>query len=308
MDPEAAWAASYLLSTVMVREYEAALASLDQAQESKSQSGQSHNNKTKKPGPLKGTPPIEAFLVSERGQSLWVRGQFGLVSLVGRKQHLSDLPKIVALADHHTKVLASNKVKVPAVDAWRPGTTDRSIMSSADPEIDAVFSAVSSALAPLGLKTYWPEAEKHFVAADLTCVVAPHEVSEAATYFHNFLQESGSEHSTSPARTLAKYATWEPSKIRCLALRLATWPQFSEVEHLALLMALRQSQGPYAKDMALSALTAQRLIETIRYPEALAIMLDLADQDPSFRLSYELLQRIFSAKQKGRGAVALQGL
>lgn len=80
------------------------------------------------------------------------------------------------------------------------------------------------------------------------------------------------------------FFTLTPNQTRCLALSLTILPQVTPGEHLACLMALRQSQGPYAKDMALSALTAQRLIETIRYPEALAILLDLSDQDPSFRL------------------------
>jgi hypothetical protein len=301
----------------MVREYEAVLASLGSSQGS---SGQPVASSQKNAPPVKaskqkgGRPAAttdtqrrEDFLVSDTGQALWVRGQFGLLALAAHKQQVTDLAKITSLSEDHSKALASHRAKVPSVDALRRAAEDHAV-GTPDSEVAGASAAMTAAFTPLGLKDYWPEVEKHFAAANLTCVIAPKELSDAATYFHQVLQESGSEQSTSPARMLVNYAAWQPAKTRCLALSLATLPEVTAVEHLAFLMALRQSQGPYGKDLALSALTAQRLIETIRYPEALAILLDLADQDPAFRLPYELLQRIFSARQKGRGAVALQGL
>lgn len=309
MDPEAAWAASYLVSTVMVREYEAVLASLDQAQENKSSPGPTPKDKSLRSGSPKSNSPRKVFLVSDSGQALWVRGQFGLLAIAARRQQVSDVMRITSLADEHYKTLLSHKAKVPPLETLRRAATETSeLIATETSEKAGDGSVLSAAFAPLGLQVFWPEMEKHFAAASLACPMAPNDVSDAATAFHNLLQESGSEQSTSPARMLAGYANWQPAKIRCLALHLATLPQCSPAEHLAFLMALRQSQGPYAKDVALSALTAQRLIETVRYPEALAILLDLSDQDRAFRLPYELLQRIFSARQKGRGAVALQGL
>jgi hypothetical protein len=309
MDPEASWAASYLVSTVMVREYEAVLASLDQSQQNKSPPGPTPKDKSLRSGPSKANTSRDDYLVSAAGQALWVRGQFGLLAMAARRQQVSDVLRISSLADEHQKVLVSRKSKVPPIDTLRRAATEESESTATETSEKATdVSVLSAALAPLGLHVYWPEMEKHFVAASLACPIAPNDVSDAATVFHNLLQESGSEQSTSPARMLSGYANWQPAKIRCLALHLATLPQCSAAEHLVFLMALRQSQGPYAKDVALSALTAQRLIEAVRYPEALAILLDLSDQDRSFRLPYELLQRIFSARQKGRGAVALQGL
>lgn len=309
MDPEAAWAASYLVSTVMVREYEAVLASLDQSQENKSPPGPPLKDKSLRSGAPKPSSPRKDFLVSDSGQALWVRGQFGLLAMAARRQQVSDVMRITSLADEHYKVLLSHKAKVPPIDSLRRAASERSeSIGTETSEIVTDPAVLSAAFTPLGLQVFWPDMEKHFAAAGLACPMAPNDVSDAATALHNLLRESGSEQSTSPARMLAGFANWQPAKIRCLALHLATFPQCSAAEHLAFLMALRQSQGPYAKDVALSALTAQRLIEAVRYPEALAILLDLSDQDRAFRLPYELLQRIFSARQKGRGAVALQGL
>lgn len=317
MDPEAAWAASYLVSSVMVREYEAVLASLGNTQDpnppsvstppKKALSAEPGKDKSGRSGPRENSLIRGNFLISDAGQALWVRGQFGLLSLTARKQPMRHFAKIASLAEDHGKALHSRQAKVPSIDALRRAAEDFSV-GTPDGEIKETFAAITAAFLPLGLRDYWPHVEKHFVSANLTCVIDPREVADAANYFKRVLKESGSEQSTNPALMLATFVAWQPAKIRCLALHLATLPEVSAAEHLAFLMALRQTQGPYGKDIALSALTAERLIEAIRYPEALAILLDLADQDPAFRLPYELLQRVFSARQKGRGAVALQGL
>jgi len=76
---------------------------------------------------------------------------------------------------------------------------------------------------------------------------------------------------------------------------------------LPLLVALRQAGQPLARDVALDALTAVRYLEHAQYPEALALLLDLVDLEPGFRLPYEAVQRIYSIRQKGGGAVAISG-
>jgi hypothetical protein len=79
-------------------------------------------------------------------------------------------------------------------------------------------------------------------------------------------------------------------------------------EPLHLLRALGQTNSPMARDMSLKALLAVRFLELNRYSETLAVLMDLTDLDPSFRLPYEMVQRVFSIRQKGEGAVALQGI
>ena len=91
IDPEAAWATSYLLNTVMVREYEAVLAAFE--------------NAPKKRGSL------ETFFASEPGQALWVRSQFAATALRMRRQTLPGLETIESQLMAQADSMRSRKVK-----------------------------------------------------------------------------------------------------------------------------------------------------------------------------------------------------
>jgi hypothetical protein len=286
IDPEAAWATSYLINTVMVREYEAVLAAF--------------KNAPKERGSL------ETFFASESGQALWVRSQFAAAALRMRRQTLPGLDTVESQLLVQADSMRSRKVKLVQASPLQRAASASAVGN--DPDGEKGLEAVAEAFASSRLKGQWGGIQRYYGTMVPSCTIETAHLQRIAHYLHKFIEDSGNEQSSSPAVILSQVQTWPTENIRCLAVHLALSPTVSPAEHLVFLMALRQGYAPLSKDMAVSVLTAQRLIELLRFPEALALLLDLADQDPDFRLPYEVLQRIFSAKQKGRGAVALQGI
>jgi hypothetical protein len=111
---------------------------------------------------------------------------------------------------------------------------------------------------------------------------------------------------------LTPLAGWSLARTQCLAAALMAVPEAKKqsegYDPTALLLAVAAPSSPFAHDAALKALTAVRMLELTRYPETLGAIMDLIDLDDGFRLPYEIVQRVFALKQKGEGAVALQGL
>ncbi len=58
----------------------------------------------------------------------------------------------------------------------------------------------------------------------------------------------------------------------------------------------------------LSKILSVVYLQKNNFPEALRQLLYLTEQQPSFRLAYDLVQRIFSMKQQGSGKVAIKGI
>lgn len=286
IDPEAGWAVSYLVNTVMVREYEAVLATFNQVPKDRA--------------------ALDAFYVSDTGKALWVRGQFGALALRARAQDLSGLSALEGHLAAQAAVFRAKGIKVPSVSILKRAAQD--LADGKDPESDTGFAAVGDAFAPLKMQDQWLLVARHFTVPPASCAVEKAELESVTSHLHRVFTESGRDQSSSIAVVLAPLQGWSAVKSRCLAISLAKSASLSVPEQRDFLLALMQSHAGLSRDTALSALMAQRLTEGLRFPEALATLVDLADQDPSFRLPYEILQRLFSAKQKGRGAVALQGL
>ena len=90
-------------------------------------------------------------------------------------------------------------------------------------------------------------------------------------------------------------------------LRTSTEAQL-KLDPLSLLTAMSGVGSLLARDPDLMAVHAARLLATHRYAESLALLVELADVDDSYRLPYELIQRAYSWRQRGAGSVAIQSL
>jgi hypothetical protein len=119
--------------------------------------------------------------------------------------------------------------------------------------------------------------------------------------------------SANPQSLLKPIMSWPVAKIQCLVFATMAFAdrsikaQVKPSDPLHLLLALQQVRHLAARDIGVRTMLATRLFELRRYDETLRVLLDLQDDEPAFRLPYEIVQRIYSIKQKGQGEVALQG-
>jgi hypothetical protein len=115
-----------------------------------------------------------------------------------------------------------------------------------------------------------------------------------------------------PQALLAPVAGWDLARMQCLVFALmSATPQAQATDGydpVHLLAALQQTGSPLMQDDALRAMAALRFLQLGQFAETLRGLMDLSDKEPAFRLAYDVVQRVFSARQRGEGAVALQGL
>lgn len=97
-------------------------------------------------------------------------------------------------------------------------------------------------------------------------------------------------------------------KKRCLAIQMLQLRDSTrDYETLPLFMALRTTSDG-EKDLVITLGTAIRYIQMENYPEALRLLFKLQTIDNAYRNAYDLVQVIYSYRQRGEGDVALRGL
>lgn len=97
-------------------------------------------------------------------------------------------------------------------------------------------------------------------------------------------------------------------KKRCLAIQMLQFRETArDYETLPLFIALRTTQDG-EKDLVITLSTAIRYIQMENYPEALRLLFQLQAIDSAYRSAYDLVQVIYSYRQRGEGDVALRGL
>jgi hypothetical protein len=231
-------------------------------------------------------PAAERFLASPTAAPLRLRAQFALTAARAKRQPLQ----------HEA-----------AVRQKLSGTGDRHATTSPS---DA--AALSSAFESERHRHAWAQLSARYTMPPPTCPLAAAEVR------HYLAQQAATlagGRAASPAELLAPLRGWDLRKKQCLVFAVMAVADRSDRaaaadpggEPLHLMAALRQSDRALARDTALNALMALRLFELRRYDETLRILMDLQDADAAFRLPYDIVQRIYSIRQKGGGAVVLRG-
>ncbi len=227
----------------------------------------------------KGSAERKEFLSGQPGQALGRRALFAFNDMEGKSQGIFNKPTLKALLEEQ-KLAA----KVEAKD-------------------------VEQSFANPALRDSWAGISRSYAMDIPSCPIDASDVKAFAAHQKSLL---AGEHGANPNVLLKPIANWTLPKVQCLVFALMASTAEAKVtegfEPLHLLRALSQTASPMARDMSLKALLAVRFLELNRYGETLAVLVDLADMDSSFRLPYEMVQRVFSIRQKGEGAVALQGI
>lgn len=284
LSPAAGWATAYLVNAALVEEYTAVLASLPIGKER------------------------DAALASDQGALLWRRTAFALASLDAKSQALPALAMVKATHASHAQLL----VKRPDFAATSAALA-KAAASDAAPEADATVrpghDAMAASFASEPMRLRWTRLTRAYGLPSPSCPIDVKDVRAFAEHQRVQLEDGRA----ASAETLLKpIAGWSLPKVQCLVFALmASTPEAKEkqgYEPVHLMRALQQGNSSMGRDASLKALTAVRLMQLSRYAETLSLIMDLTDLDEAFRLPYEAVQRAYSLRQKGEGAVALQGL
>ncbi len=224
------------------------------------------------------TPEVEA---------LGRRAAFALAAMRAKEQGAPDRAHVEALLkDHATRLGAASPFSEAAGDPTALAPTFR------DP-----------------LRGHWDRLAEFYKQPIPSCPIDIDDVRAFAA--HQRLLLDG-EKSVNAKSLLKPVAAWDLAKTQCLVFALMAASPDAKAkqgfEPVHLLNALTQTGSPHMQDQALRSMFALRNFQLGQYAEALRALVELSDHEPSFRLAYDLVQRVFSLRQKGEGAVALQGL
>lgn len=283
LSPAAGWATAYLVNAAVLAEYDAGMAAV--------------------------TPDArKAAQLSPTGQAIWRRAAFAMASLKAKSQSLPDMERLQQELNAQALLLKNEPgFKELSAALAKAGAND------AAPDVDAQTAAGQAAVAASfnsdSMKRLWTRLTRAYALATPTCPIDVKDVAAFASQQKTALTEG---RAPSASTLLTPIAGWDLPKVQCLVFALMASSSEAKTndgfEPVHLMLALQNSASPLGRDASLKALTAVRLMQLSRYAETLALIMDLTDLDEAFRLPYELVQRVFSLKQKGEGAVALQGL
>ncbi len=170
-------------------------------------------------------------------------------------------------------------------------------------------NAVTETFSGLPLRDLWLRIARSYGMPSPSCPIDFDEVKAFAAHQKKLL---AGDHGANPNVLLKPLAQWTLPKVQCLVFALMASTGEAKAkdgfEPLEVIRALSQTASPMARDLSLRALLAVRYLELGQYSETLSVLMDLTDMDGGYRLPYEMVQRIFSIRQRGEGAVALQGI
>jgi hypothetical protein len=148
-----------------------------------------------------------------------------------------------------------------------------------------------------------------YLLSSPTCPIAAADVQAHAR--HQLALAAG-DRGLNARAVIAPIGSWPLAKVQCLVFAMMAADGEAQrskgFDPMPTLAALQQTGSPLFGDPALKAITAVRHLQLGRYDETLRSVMELVDVEPAFRLPYELVQRVFSLRHTGEGAVALQGM
>ena len=221
----------------------------------------------------------QQWLNSKDGRQLYTRARFALDALAGRSQTIADLQGWEQRLAIHGQQLK--------------------------PAITKVDAALVAATLPDYQQESWQHWQVLYALPAPTCPLSAAKVQEFVAGLEQALSNGGE----SAQATIARLQGWPAAKVRCLALTLsATNDGNRQRGPLTLLQALQVMDSPLMADTSIRAIFALTLLRHGNFPETLRVLMTMLDEQPAYRLPYELVQRVFSIRHQGRGRVALQGL
>ena len=283
LSPEAAWSGSYLVNYTFITEY--ALLWKDDL-------------------------PIDEVLMTQPAAiNLWKRAFFAQEAMRLRGQSSEGQQKLKAQLDQHFTML----IKVQPILAADKGLIQLAAGMQGKPEdqarADAGYQLIVSSFIDQKHQANAKDLRSFYFADAPTCPITASEVKDFAAYQSKLLSEKTA---INGSVLIAPLKEWPLKKVRCLIFALLA-TSGSEVnanghDPVHLMLTFQQMASPLAKDAAYKAVYSIRLLQTNQFAETLRILVELVDLQPAFRLPYEMVQRIFSIRQKGDGQVALKGI
>lgn len=221
----------------------------------------------------------QIWLNSPDGRALYQRARFALQAMTQRSQTVTDPEGWQDRLATHAKVLK--------------------------PAVGPINEATIAATLPEEQRKFWQHWQVLYALPAPTCPLSAEKVQE----FVAGLAQAKTAGGESAQATIARLQGWPAPRVRCLALTLsATHGTDAQKGPLTLLQALQVMDSPLLADTSIRAIFSLTLLRHGNFPETLRVLMSMLDQQPAYRLPYEIVQRVFSIRHQGRGRVALQGL
>lgn len=281
--PESAWSGSYLVNYAFLAEYSLL---------------------------WKGDQPVDSDLMSlKSGRALWIRAYFAIEAMRVRSQDFSEHQKIDQRLDQHFLLLQKSspgivkeRDQIRKAAAMHPEAQDQAAAEEG-------FALVEQSLSDVGRQQHFGELRNLYFADVPSCPISAADVKDFVLHQKTLLQE---KKAINGSQLIGPVKDWSLKKVRCLVFALMATPAASKAlegtDPLPLMLTFQQMGSPLTKDMSYKSVYAIRLLQTEQFAETLRSLFELVDLQPAFRLPYEIVQRIFSIRQKGDGQVALKGI
>ncbi len=283
LSPEAAWSGSYLVNYAFITEY--ALLWKDDA------------------------PIDQTLMVETTALNLWKRAFFAQEAMRLRGQSSESQQKLKVKLDQHFAMLlkvhpnlGSERDLIQLAAGMKVNPEDKGRAEAGYQHIVASFIDEKHQANARELRSF-------YFADAPTCPITAAEVKDFAAYQAKLLSEKSG---INGGQLIVPLKEWPLKKVRCLIFALLatsdTEANINGHDPVHLMLTFQQMASPLAKDAAYKAVYSIRLLQTNQFAETLRILVELVDIQPAFRLPYEMVQRVFSIRQKGDGQVALKGI
>ena len=283
LSPEAAWSGSYLVNYAFITEY--ALLWKDDA------------------------PIDQTLMVETTALNLWKRAFFAQEAMRLRGQSSESQQKLKVKLDQHFAMLlkvhpnlGSERDLIQVAAGMKVNPEDKG-------RADAGYQHIVASFIDEKHQANARELRSFYFADAPTCPITAAEVKDFAAYQAKLLSEKSG---INGGQLIVPLKEWPLKKVRCLIFALLatsdTEANINGHDPAHLMLTFQQMASPLAKDAAYKAVYSIRLLQTNQFAETLRILVELVDIQPAFRLPYEMVQRVFSIRQKGDGQVALKGI
>ena len=283
LSPEAAWSGSYLVNYAFITEY--ALL-------------------------WKGDAPVdEAMMTQPAALNLWKRAFFAQEAMRLRGQSSESQQKLKTKLDQHYLLLLKAQPTLASERDLIQLAASMRVTPEEQRRADAGYQLIVSSFIDEKHQANARELRSFYFADAPTCPITASEVKDFAAYQTKLLSEKTA---INGGVLIAPLKDWPLKKVRCLIFALLatsdTGANINGHDPVHLMLTFQQMASPLAKDAAYKAVYSIRLLQTNQFAETLRVLVELVDLQPAFRLPYEMVQRIFSIRQKGDGQVALKGI
>lgn len=238
------------------------------------------------------------FFNTKEGIALFKRGVFGYASARGRGFRLKNFNKVQALINENNLLKGREKI------IFEKKPEARTLETTLWPLVNESFINPK-------FKDFWSDLGASFTSHWPPCS-GDMDFSEVVKVFLKLKKEADqikeNERGAYWAKNLVRFKN---EGLQCLALAGFVIDNHEETKDYSAEMffdAYEKAGFINEKDPVLRLAASVVLFWQARFSESLRIILELQDKNPSYRLPYEIIQRIYSFQHAGKGEVALQGL